>query len=103
MISRKNIVRKLHKKFGKLQMQSIDDAVGVICDFLSTELIADQAVSVENFGTLSPYITRTHKAFDVARGNFRMVTAQRTVKFRASHHLLVLVRRRRATFLRKLG
>jgi len=101
-ITRKKIAEKIYRRFGSaLKQRVIQDAVNIICITLHNNIVQDRAVSVENFGTFSPYRFHEHRAMNIATGQIEKVKSFRTVKFRPHFTLLELVSLRRESFLGK--
>lgn len=98
-ITKKVIANSIYKRFGKsLKKRIINDALSTICKMLTEGLEKDRAVSVENFGTLSPFTFHGHGALNVATGEMCEVKPFRSVKFRSHAAFLTLLLQRRATF-----
>ena len=57
--------------------------VTTICDHVIDNLSEDNAFSVQNFGTLSPYLFHGHQGFNIASGRMQYVKPFKTVRFRA--------------------
>lgn len=101
-VTRKKIAGKIYRRFGSaLKQRIILDAINIICVTLHNDILQDRAVSVENFGTFSPYRFHEHRAMNIATGQIEKVKSFRTVKFRPHFTLLELVSQRRESFLGK--
>lgn len=99
-VTKKKLVTKIYNRFGQaLNQRLIQDAVNIICTTLQNNLLQDRAVSVENFGTLSPYSFHKHSGLNLATGQIEEVKSFRTVKFRPHFTLLELLAQRRESFL----
>ena len=99
-VTKNTIVNVIYTRFGKsLKKRIINDALVEICDFLQNELLQDHAVSVENFGTFSPFVFPGHRGMNVASGDIRLVAPFRTVRFHAHATLLGLLACKRSSFL----
>lgn len=102
VVTRQVIVSKIYKKFNKaLHKRLIQDAVNIICLQLQDNLSKNKTVSVENFGTLSPYLFHEHLGMDVSTGQIRNFSSFRTIKFHPHHNFLFLLTPRRANFLKR--
>lgn len=98
-LNKKSLAKKIQKKLGfALKQRLIRDAVLAICSKMEEKLIADQAISVENFGTLSPYTFHDHDGMNIATGQIERVPSFRTVKFHPHATFLVLLSQRRDSF-----
>lgn len=96
-MAKKAIVDKIHKKIGRaLDRHLIADAINVICSIIQDKLLKDQAISVENFGTLYSYFFHEHLGMDVTTGRLRKVKSFRTVKFRPHAVFWSLVAQRKS-------
>ncbi len=100
--TKKKIVEKIYRRLDcSLKQRVIQDVVNIICTALQNDLLQDRAISVENFGTFSPYRFHEHRAMNIATGQIEKVKSFRTVKFRPHFTLLELISQRRESFLRK--
>ncbi len=101
-VTKKNIADKIHQKLGMaLNKRVIQDAINAICMNLQDKIVRDQTISVENFGTISPYTFHNHYGMNVATGELQEFPAFRTVKFHPHFIFLELLARRRESFLEK--
>lgn len=101
-VTKKVIVSKIHKKLGEaLNRRLLTDAVSVICLTLQENLLQDQAVSVENLGTFSPYVFHGHAGVNISTGQLQQVKPFRTVKFHPHFVFLELLASRREGFLKR--
>lgn len=95
-ISKKQLVARIQKRFGdELSQHLIKDAAKVIIDNMISDLISDNPVSVENFGTLSPYVYPGHDGLNIATGKKVFVEPFRTVRFHAHDGLRALLERQK--------
>jgi nucleoid DNA-binding protein len=102
--SKKDLVARIQKRLGgTLPRRDISDAVAVLFELLEKDVVADRAVSVHNFGTLSPYLYPSRWARDVVSQEMRYTSPVRTVKFHAhvSFTEIVNLRRRAQTPAKK--
>lgn len=98
-LDKKKMVNLLYNRLnGTIPKKSIDDAIIFICDFLIKKVIDNESVSINNFGTFSPFIFHAHRAFNIAKGTIQQVKAFRSVKFRAHHTFLNFVLKKRDRF-----
>ena len=74
--------------------------VNALCAELAAKLSRNEAVSVRNFGTLSPYLYHGHFALDVSSGLMHDTAPFKTVQFRVHARFLRLLKERRTRFLR---
>lgn len=101
-VTKKVIISKIHKKMGEaLNKRIVRDAVNAICSSLEEQFVQDQALSVENFGTLSPYVFHGHTGLNIQTGEMQEVKPFRTVKFHPHFVFLDLLVLRRESFLEK--
>lgn len=101
-VTKKVIANKIHQTLGMaLNKRIIQDAINAICTTLQDNIERDQAVSVENFGTMSPYVFHSHAGMNIATGELRQVPAFHTVRFHPHFIFLELLSRRRESFLEK--
>ena len=101
-VTKKVIATKIHQKLGMaLNKRVIQDAINAICACLQDNIERDRAVSVENFGTISPYVFHSHSGMNIATGELREVPAFHTVRFHPHFIFLELLARRREAFLEK--
>jgi nucleoid DNA-binding protein len=83
VVTKKKIVSKLHKRLGKsLSKDLLQDSINTILLMLKENLTKDVAVSINNFGTFSPYTYHGHIGLDVSNYTIRRTKKFRTVKFR---------------------
>jgi len=102
VLTKKIIISKIHKKLGgALNKRLIRDAVNAVCVSLQEQLFEDQAISIENFGTLSPCVFHQHKGVNIHTGRIQEVPSFRTIKFHPHFVFLDLLSRRRDLFLEK--
>jgi nucleoid DNA-binding protein len=92
-VTKKQLTNLLYQRLsGTIAKKHLNSAITVICEFLLEKLIANQAVSVENFGTFSPYTQPSHMGFNVAKGRLQQVKAFLTVRFRPHVAFVKMVR-----------
>lgn len=95
-VTKKHLTEKIQKRFGnEITQRLLKDATDSIIDTIITELTCDRPVSVENFGTLSPFIFHGHQGMDIATGKNVFVPAFRTVRFHPHDGLRALMERRK--------
>lgn len=95
-VSKKNLVARIQKRFGdELSQHLIKDAAKVLIDTMISDLISDSPVSVENFGTLSPYVYQGHDGLNIATGKKVFVEPFRTVRFHPHEGLRALLERQK--------
>lgn len=100
IVTKKVIANKIQKKLNyTLKKTVIQDAISVMCVMIQKELIRDQAVSIENFGTLSPYTFHQHMGRNVVTKQLQEIESFRSVKFRPHSVFLELLAQRKASFL----
>ena len=100
-LNKSQIVSKIYKRFNKaLSKRKINDSINVICDVLIQELLANNAVSVKNFGTLSPYLFHEHIGMNVSSGRLQKISSFRSVKFHPHHTFITLIANRRASLVK---
>lgn len=98
-IDKRKITSIVYKKLnGVLPKKSIYDAITVINNSLIESIIEDKAISIYNFGTLSPYLFHGHEGMNIATGHVQSVKPFRTVKFRAHSHFFALIEQRKNKF-----
>ncbi len=78
----------IHKKH-------LHDAITVISEFLLEKFTNNESVSVDNFGTFSPYTRPAHTGFNVAKGKLQEVKSFLSVKFRPHDTFLKIIQQRR--------
>lgn len=83
---------------GAIPARKVYQAVGIIIDQISHDLINDTIVSVRRFGTLSPHKRMGHMANDLSIGKVRMLPGYRSVKFHAHEGFLSLLADREDRF-----
>lgn len=99
-VDKKTLAKRLQKKMGcALKRRLLWDAVLAISSKMEEKLICDQAISVEHFGTLSPYIFHSHNGINIASGQIERIDSFRTVKFHPHTTLSFLLSQRRENFL----
>jgi len=100
-ITKAKLVDNIYKKLGgAVSKLVIRDVVTVICHYIQTELGYDRVVSVQNFGTFSPYRFHEHDGIDVSSGAMRHVEGFRSVKFLPHAVFRLLLKRKREKFQR---
>ncbi len=72
--------------------------MNLVCGEIVREILGNQAISIKNFGTLSPYRFHGHKALDVSTGIVGSVKPFRTVRFHPHAVFLRLMEGRRDKF-----
>lgn len=103
-VTKKVIVSRIHKKLGKaLNQRLLQDALNAICVTLQDNILQDNAISVENLGTISPYIFHSHNGINIQTGQLQVTPPFRTVKFHPHFIFLELLSQRRNNFLKKEG
>lgn len=101
VVTKKNIVSKMYKKLGReLNQRLVQDAVNALCVKLQEALIQNQAVSIENFGTISPFIFHKHNGMNIQTGKLQEIAQFRTVRFHPHSILLELLSQHRDSFIK---
>lgn len=89
------LIRKLYYRFNKLiNRPVIEDALQIICQYMTNELAKDRSVTIENFGTLSSYVFPEHLCGNFG-GELALAPEQRRVCLRPSRVLREAVSRRK--------
>ena len=73
---------------------SIRSAVNVIIDQLVQDMVEDRSVSIDRFGTLSPYVLHGHIANNAHTGELHQVPPQRMAKLNPHQAFLDLLSQR---------
>jgi nucleoid DNA-binding protein len=92
---KKDLAKEIKKKmFNSVNEEVIKNALEVLIEELSKDLIDDVPISVKNFGTLSPYLYHGHFAYNVQTGERYNMKPFRTVKFNSHESFTNLVKDR---------
>lgn len=70
------------------------DAVFVIKQELSQQLVDDQPVVVENFGTINPYIFHGHRFLNLHTRKIEFLPAKRNIKLHPHYNFRLMVLQR---------
>lgn len=98
-ISKRKLASLIFKRLNKsIAKNSIYDAIGIINESIINRIVNNEAVSVDNFGTLSSYLFHQHKGMNVASGQQQIVKSFKTVKFRVHSTFEDLVEQRKDKF-----
>jgi nucleoid DNA-binding protein len=98
----KDIAKSINKKFGNsLDQQLIIEGINTIISEIKEILVKDECLSVENFGTLSPYIKTGHKGIDVNTREIQFVKPNKYIKFIPSSAFLEIIHNRKEFFNKK--
>ena len=76
----------------------MQQAVGLIINQLTADLVDDQTVSARNFGTLSPYLIKGHLAHDISTGEVRELEGALGVRLHPHEAFRLLLSDRREKF-----
>ena len=83
---------------GSISYRKIYQAVGIIIEQITSDLVNDQVVTVRKFGTLSPHMRRSHLANNVSTGVVRKLCSRRSVKFHPHEAFSNLIQERQERF-----
>jgi nucleoid DNA-binding protein len=98
-VNRMHLVKAIHRRLGgSISYRRIYQAVGLIVDQVSNDLVNDQVVTAKRFGTLSPHVRRAHVAHNVSNGEIRSLMQTRSVKFHPHEAFGELIREREKLF-----
>ena len=98
-IDKKKLTNIIYRRLGgALSKSAIYDAINVINDSLIDMIVNNKAISIENFGTISPYVFHSHKGMNIASGKIQQVQEFKTVKFRVHNVFQTLVEQRKKKF-----
>jgi len=98
-IGREAVAEAIHERLGSgVPFRKIYQAVGIIIEQISSDLVNDQVVTVRKFGTLSPHVRRSHMAHNVSTGVVRKLSSKRSVKFHPHEAFSGLIRERQERF-----
>lgn len=89
------IFNRIHKAVSKV---IINDVISIIEYELAQALIENQAISIENFGTFSPYQHPSHHGIDISSGKEMQTQSVKTVKFRTNCHFQNLINNKKNFF-----
>ena len=90
-VVRRNLSVRIRQRMTGIKYVSIRSAVNVIINQLIQDMIDDRSVSVERFGTLSPYVVHGHVANNAHTGELHQVPPQRMVKLNAHQDFIDLL------------
>lgn len=100
-IGRGEISLRIYSKLnGAIHKKYIYDAINIILDSIKEDLVDGKSVSVENLGTLSPYMYHGHKGFNVSTGEIQNHQPFKTVQFRPHSTFKKMISERRERFLK---
>lgn len=97
-VGRAGIAAAIHERCG-LPFRKIYQAVGIIIEQITSDLVNDQVVTVRRFGTLSPHVRRAHLAHNISTGVVMKLSSKRSVKFHPHDAFRGLIRERQERFL----
>lgn len=98
-IDKKKLTHIIYQRLGgALSKSSIYDAINIINESLIEMVLDNKAISIENFGTISPYVFHAHKGLNIASGEMQQVKEFKTVKFRVHNVFQALVEQRKKKF-----
>lgn len=101
MIGRLKLTKSIHKRFGSVSFNKLYQAVSIIIDQISNDLVSDQVVTVKRFGTLSPHLRVSHIAHNVNNGTIHSLKPKRSVKFHPHASFSALIKERQGRFLER--
>lgn len=102
-INKARLVDNIYKRLdGATSKLVIRDVIAVICNYVIEEMEHDRTVSIQNFGTFSPYRFHEHDGVDVSSGAMRHVEGFRSVKFLPHAIFRLLLNRKRKKFKKNL-
>lgn len=84
--------------FNAIPPKVIYSAIEIICNNVSYDLVENSIVSVENFGTLSPYVFHGHKASDVCSEGFVEIQPFRSVKLNPHRQFELMIQKKKSDF-----
>jgi nucleoid DNA-binding protein len=96
-VGRAGIAKAIHERCG-LPFRKIYQAIGMIIEQITSDLVNDQVVTVRRFGTLSPHVRRAHLAHNVSSGVVRKLSSKRSVKFHPHESFSGLIQERQERF-----
>ena len=97
-LGRVGIAKAIHKRCG-LPFRQVYQAIGIIIEQITSDLINDQVVTVRRFGTFSPHVRRAHLAHNVCTGVIRSLGLVKSVKFHPHEAFTNLIHERQECFL----
>jgi nucleoid DNA-binding protein len=98
-MNRIDLANAIHERLGgSISYRRIYQAVGIIIEQITSDLVNDQVVTVRRFGTLSPHVRSSHMANDVSTGVVRKLGSRRSVKFHAHDAFKGLIQERQERF-----
>lgn len=83
---------------GVIPKAIIYDAINVICDELSENLINRESVVISNFGILDTYTHHGHEGVNISSGEMNCIEPFINAKFIPHENLLTLLNRRKKKF-----
>ena len=101
-MNRVNLANAIHERLhGSISYRKIYQAVGIIIEQITSDLVNDQVVTVRRFGTLSPHVRLAHFAHNVCTGVIRKLGSIKSVKFHPHEAFTSLIRDRQESFRAK--
>ena len=98
-MNRVNLANAIHERLhGNISYRKIYQAVGIIIEQITSDLVSDQVVTVRMFGTLSPHKRLGHFAHNVCTGVIRKLDSIKSVKFHPHEAFTNLIHDRQESF-----
>jgi nucleoid DNA-binding protein len=101
-MNRIDLANAIHERLGgSISHRKIYQAVGIIIEQITSDLVNDQVVTVRRFGTLSPYVRMAHLANNVRTGMIRKLRSVKSIKFHPHEAFTSLIHDRQERFRQK--
>jgi nucleoid DNA-binding protein len=102
-IHRIEITKKIYKRLNKtIDYKTLYYSIGIIIENIVEDLVNNQIVTVDGFGTLNPYFRCGHLAHNIQTGKVRQLPEIKMVKFIPQECLSLLLKDRCDSFRKKV-
>jgi nucleoid DNA-binding protein len=86
-INKAALAKKINKRLtGVISTAVIQDAIGTVCHVLVDKIVAEESISIDNFGTICYSVSDGHKGYNVSTGEIKFVEPFKQIVF-IPHHV----------------
>ncbi len=99
VINKKELTTILSEKLNNtISKKDIYHSITIICEYLLDQIKDNKSVSVDNFGTFSPFIMKGHKGYHIGTNSLHKTPSLLMVKFRPHIVLINMLKRKKDEF-----
>jgi nucleoid DNA-binding protein len=103
-ITKAQLTKLIFKRLGgSVSKSSIYDAINIINDSLINMIMENKPISIDNFGTFSPFMFHKHNGLNISSGKIQNVKQLKIVKFRTHSVFQELIDQKKDKFKKAKG